>query len=187
MYLSKHPPKYMKRTGALLMNSRQMIRSFTALAVSAATGFALTGCGDEEAGKHHAAQNFHPHDRCQVCGMVIAHYDGPKAECFIKGAGDEAVKFCSTSCAFSFILQPENKRRLQDFYLHDMGVTSWEKPEDTALIDGTKAVYVLGSKAEGAMGTEPVGFSQESAAKKFIEKEGGKLSDFGSITLDSIK
>lgn len=116
--------------------------------------------------------------------MVIVHYPGPKAEIFIKGADGEAVKFCSGRDAFTFALQPENARRLIGFFIHDMGKTGWEKPDDAALVDATKAVYVYGHDVDGVMGNEPVAFISQDKAQEFIKKHGGKLYAYKDVTLE---
>ena len=92
------------------------------LALAAIACAALVGCS-EEATEVVKAVPIGAHDRCKMCGMVIVHYPGPKAEIFIKGADGEAVKFCSGRDAFTFALQPENARRLIGFFIHDMGKT----------------------------------------------------------------
>lgn len=126
------------------------------------------------------AVSFDKHDRCHLCGMVIAHYDGPKAEVFLKNI-DEAVKFCSVRDAFTFALQPENARRLHTFYVHDMSAGDWEKPG--ALIDAKSAYFVYGSAKEGVMGPEPVPFAEKSAAEAFKQAEGGNILRYDEITL----
>ena len=143
----------------------------------------LAGCS-EEAAVSVAPVAFDAHDRCHMCGMVIAHYEGPKAEVFIKGAEGEAVKFCSGRDAFTFALQPENARRLLGFFIHNMGETDWESPSDAALIDATKAVYVYGHDIEGVMGSEPAAFSSEEKARAFMAKHGGKLVSYKDVTLE---
>ena len=72
----------------------------------------LSGCGGEEAPKAHQPVPIGAHDRCHLCGMVIVHYEGPKAQIFIKDV-EEPLKFCSGRDAFTFALQPENARRLE--------------------------------------------------------------------------
>lgn len=143
----------------------------------------LVGCS-EDAVESVKPVAFDAHDRCKMCGMVIAHYPGPKAEVFIKGAEGEPVKFCSGRDAFTFALQPENARRLLGFYVHDMGATSWDKPEDAYLIDATKAVYVYGHNIDGVMGNEPAAFKDEAKAHTFIDKHGGKLYAYKDVTLE---
>ncbi len=155
------------------------IRAFVLAGAFAA---ALCGCS-EEAAKAVSAVPFDAHDRCKMCGMVIAHYPGPKAEVFIKGVEDEAVKFCSGRDAFTFALQPENARRLVGFFVHDMGKTSWEKPDDAALIDATKAFYVYGHNIDGVMGNEPAAFSDKEKAEAFAKEHGGRIYAYKDVTL----
>lgn len=154
------------------------------LAVLLAAGVLLTGCGDEAKKQTFHPVPFHEHDRCNLCGMVISHYEGPKAELFIKGAEDTAVKFCSGRDAFTFALQPENSRRLLAFFVHDMAKTAWAKPDDKALADATKAVYVYGHDLPGVMGNEPAAFTTQSAAQDFVAKHGGKIYSYADITLE---
>lgn len=153
------------------------------LALAAIACAALVGCS-EEATEVVKAVPIGAHDRCKMCGMVIVHYPGPKAEIFIKGADGEAVKFCSGRDAFTFALQPENARRLIGFFIHDMGKTGWEKPDDAALVDATKAVYVYGHVVDGVMGNEPVAFTSQDKAQEFIKKHGGKLYAYKDVTLE---
>ncbi len=149
-----------------------------------AAGVLLTGCGEDSQKQTFTPVAFDAHDRCNLCGMVIAHYEGPKAELFIKGAEDAAVKFCSGRDAFTFALQPENARRLLAFFVHDMGATSWAKPEDKALIDATKATYVYGHDQAGVMGNEPAAFASKGSALAFVEKHGGKIYSYADVTLE---
>ena len=136
------------------------------LALAAIACAALVGCS-EEATEVVKAVPIGEHDRCKMCGMVIVHYPGPKAEIFIKGADGEAVKFCSGRDAFTFALQPENARRLIGFFIHDMGKTGWEKPD-----------------VDGVMGNEPVAFTSQDKAQEFIKKHGGKLYAYKDVTLE---
>lgn len=150
----------------------------------AALPLLLTGCGEDEGAKTFSPVPFGKYDRCQVCGMVISHYEGPKAEVIIKGAENEPVKFCSGRDAFSFALQPENRRRLLAFFIHDMAATDWAEPADEALIPAKDAWYVYGSAKVGVMGTEPIAFGTEAGAKAFQEKEGGRIIRYADVTLD---
>lgn len=146
---------------------------------------ALAGCGGQktETGAI-AAQPFAAHDRCHMCGMTIAHYEGPKAEVFVKGAEDTPLKFCSGRDAFTWALQPENARRLKAFFVHDMGSTVWAKPDDKALIDATGAVFVYGHDIAGVMGDEPAAFATRSAARAFAAEHGGRLYGYPEVTLE---
>lgn len=161
---------------------KTLVLAFSALL---SVGF-LTGCGGEEKVDGISPVPFDKHDRCHVCGMVISHYEGPKAEIFIKGAEGEAVKFCSGRDAFSFALQPENARRLKAFFIHDMARADWNKPDDEMLTDATAAYYVIGSNAQGVMGPEPVAFSSREKAAVFSQNHGGSIVTYSEVTLEAL-
>ena len=146
----------------------------------------LTGCGSDDKEAAFKPVAFDKHDRCHVCGMVISHYEGPKAEVFIKGADGEAVKFCSGRDAFSFALQPENARRLEAFFIHDMARAKWSAPDDKYLIDAKTAVYVVGSDAVGVMGPEPIAFSDPDKARTFSQNHGGEVVSYAAVSLDML-
>lgn len=147
----------------------------------------LSGCGDEAGERVLKPVPFGEHDRCHLCGMVISHYEGPKAEIILKGAEETPLKFCSGRDAFTFALQPENQRRLLAFYIHDLGATSWETPDDKALIAAKDAHYVYGHRREGVMGAEPAAFGRLDAAKAFAAEWGGKTLEYADITLSRLE
>ena len=146
----------------------------------------LSGCGGEEAPKAHQPVPIGAHDRCHLCGMVIVHYEGPKAQIFIKDV-EEPLKFCSGRDAFTFALQPENARRLEAFFIHDLAKTGWKKPDDRAFVDARSMHYVYGHNIAGVMGNEPAAFSDKKAAMDFIAKESGSLVGYKDVTLDLLE
>lgn len=144
----------------------------------------LSGCNQEKDNKITLNPvKFDKHDRCHLCGMVIAHYEGPKAEIFIKNV-EEPIKFCSVRDAFTFALQPENKRRLQAFFVHAMDSASWDKPFDAPLLSAKEMFFVYGSRQDGVMGVEPIPFKTKSAAEDFIKKLGGRVVAYPEIDLN---
>ncbi len=143
----------------------------------------LSACGKESTEVAHKPHPFHEHDRCHICGMAILRYEGPKSEIFIKNV-EEPVKFCSVRDGFTFALQPENQRRLEAFFVHDMGSAQWEKPQDSALVNARDAYFVYGSKILGVMGDEPIPFADEKAAEAFARENGGRVLRFKDITLN---
>ena len=161
-----------------------MLKKFAMIATASSLAMMLGGCGDEASQKTYLPVPFEKHDRCHLCGMVIAHYEGPKAEVIIKGAEDTPLKFCAGRDAFTYALQPENKRRLLAFYIHDLAKTDWETPDDKYLIAADQAMYVYGHRREGVMGDEPAAFSDKAAAEAFIKEWGGKIYQYKDITLE---
>lgn len=65
-----------------------MLKKVAMIATASSLAMMLGGCGDEASQKTYLPVPFEKHDRCHLCGMVIAHYEGPKAEVIIKGAED---------------------------------------------------------------------------------------------------
>ncbi|WP_191488278.1 nitrous oxide reductase accessory protein NosL [Pseudomonas sp. FEN] len=123
---------------------------------------------------------FHKSDECHVCGMVIADFPGPKGEVVEKG---KVRKFCSTAEMLGWWLQPENHLAETKLYVHDMGKSAWEKPDDHYLIDATKAYYVVGTKLKGSMGVVLASFSDEAVARKLASEQGGRVLRFEDIDL----
>lgn len=146
----------------------------------------ISGCdktsSTQEALKPVAIQK---HDRCQLCGMTILNYDGPKAQAYIKDV-QEPILFCSGRDGFVFALQPENARRLKAFFVHDIAKTDFNEPNDQFFMDAKKAHFVYGSRRDGVMGVEPVAFSDKSAAERFIQEWGGRLLTYPDITLSTL-
>ncbi|MGF1748088.1 nitrous oxide reductase accessory protein NosL [Vibrio cionasavignyae] len=146
----------------------------------------LFGCGESEQQQViRQAQAIESADECHLCGMVITNYPGPKGQAYQKGS-DTTVRFCSTKDMFSYILQPDNQRQIEQIFVHDMSKTPWQKPEDEYFIDGKTAWYVIGSNQTGAMGKTLASFSKESDAKAFSTEFGGEVYRFDDITLDKL-
>jgi copper chaperone NosL len=115
---------------------------------------------------------FHPGDECHVCGMVISDFPGPKGAAV--GAGG-TKKFCSPAEMLGWWLQPENHRADVKLYVHDMGRSHWDAPDDAHLIDARTAYFVIGSRLKGAMGVVLASFSNLEAAQKLAHEAGGKV------------
>jgi len=121
---------------------------------------------------------FHDGDECHVCGMVISDFPGPKGEAVTAGG---VKKFCSAAEMLGWWLQPENRGRDMKLYVHDMGRSVWEHPDDSHLIDATSAYYVIGTPLKGAMGAVLASFAEEGAAQKLAAEHGGRVLRFEEI------
>ncbi|MBC3372947.1 nitrous oxide reductase accessory protein NosL [Pseudomonas sp. SWRI92] len=119
-----------------------------------------------------AALAFHPADECHVCGMVITDFPGPKGAA-VGASGTK--KFCSPAEMLGWWLQPENHRDDVELYVHDMGRSHWNTPDDAHLIDARTAYFVIGSGLKGAMGVVLASFSDPKAAQKLASETGGKV------------
>jgi copper chaperone NosL len=123
---------------------------------------------------------FHPNDECHVCGMVISEFPGPKGQVVER---DGVKKFCSTAEMLGWWLQPENHHDTAKLYVHDMGRSHWDAPDDTQLIDARTAFYVIGTGLKGAMGVVLASFADEAKAQKVAADTGGRVLRFTEIDL----
>lgn len=153
------------------------IRVLAALLV----GLLLTACDKEQASSFSDAPvAFHPNDECHVCGMVINEFPGPKGQMVEQGG---VKKFCSTAEMLGWWLQPENHHDTAKLYVHDMGRSQWDTPDDRHLIDARTAFYVLGTGLKGAMGVVLASFADEAKAQKVATDTGGRVLRFTEIDL----
>lgn len=139
----------------------------------------LAGCNEaEQTERVLEPVAFHASDECHVCGMAIGDFPGPKGQAVGKGG---VKKFCSTAELLGWWLQPENRVGDAKLYVHDMGRSTWEQPDDHYLIDATTAYYVAGTDLKGAMGAVLATFADESAAKALATMHGGRVLRFEDI------
>jgi copper chaperone NosL len=78
-------------------------------------------------------------------------------------------------------LQPENHHGEARLYVHDMGRSPWNAPNDAHLIDAKDAFYVVGTQLKGAMGVVLASFSSQQAAQKLAADQGGRVLRFSEI------
>lgn len=140
----------------------------------------MAGCGDDKEAVQPTLEPvaFHASDECHVCGMVIASFPGPKGQAVAK---EGVKKFCSTAELLGWWLQPENRLLDAKLYVHDMGRSVWEHPDDEHLIDATTAYYVVGTSLKGAMGASLASFSSEQQAQDLATQHGGRVLRFADI------
>ena len=155
--------------------------AFTALATSSL----LAGCGDKAAEQQSLAPvEIDRSTSCELDGMLLADYPGPKAQ--IHYAGQEKPSFfCDTIELFNTLLAGEQVRAVRAVYVQDMGKADWNEPKGH-WIDAKTAVYVLGSKRHGSMGPTIASFAQEADAQKFAAEYGGKLLRFADVKPDMV-
>ena len=160
---------------------RRALLGLAAFAVLAPLVGGLAGCSERaDDGQSLAAVEFTAATACELDGMLLADYPGPKAQILYAGARDP-VYFCDTVEMFNMLLRPEQVRKVLAVYVQDMGRADWERPRGQWM-DAKTGVYVVGSKRHGSMGPTVASFSQEADAKVFVEKWGGKLLRFSEVT-----
>ncbi|WP_394132242.1 nitrous oxide reductase accessory protein NosL [Shewanella maritima] len=154
------------------------------LLVSLLLGLMVSACNSPETSAEHIhPEGIHDHDRCHMCGMMITKYPGPKGEIALKNA-EASPKFCSTRDMFNFALQPENQRQIAGMFVHDIGSTDWQTPNDEHLINATSAWYVYGTSRKAVMGSAVASFATKEAATEFAQEYGGAVLKFDQITLE---
>ena len=117
---------------------------------------------------------------CELDGMLLADYAGPKAQIHYAGLA-APVFFCDTVELFDTLLRAEQVRKISAVFVQDMGLADWEQPRGH-WTGARSAVYVQGSRRHGSMGPTLASFSLDTEAKKFIQLWGGKILRFDEIT-----
>lgn len=109
----------------------------------------------------------HGAERCEICGMVISETE--RHIIHLKDGTRSAV--CSFACASTLIEK-----------IGDANVMKVEAGDFLTgrLIDAQKAYYVEGSKMKGHMGSICLPFVDETIAKRFVEKKGGRVTSFSN-------
>ena len=158
---------------------RRRLLGWAALIPLGALG-GLSGCGERrDETQALAPVEFGAATACELDGMLLADYPGPKAQIHYAGAA-APVFFCDTVELFNMLLRPEQVRQVLAVYVQDMGQADWEQPRGH-WTDAKIGYYVLGSKRHGSMGPTIASFAQESDAKKFAAQWGGKLLRYAEI------
>ncbi|RQO78822.1 nitrous oxide reductase accessory protein NosL [Acidovorax sp. FJL06] len=160
--------------------TRRQLLGWAALA-SLGTLTGLAGCSQADNG----TQSLKPVEidrttSCELDGMLLADYPGPKAQVRFAGQ-DKPAFFCDTVELFSTLLAGEQVRAVQAVYVQDMGKADWNAPQGH-WIDGKAALYVVGGKRHGSMGPTIGSFAQEADAQKFAAEYGGKVLRFAEVT-----
>lgn len=140
---------------------------------------ALLGCNQSNTAQALAPVEIDAHTTCDLDGMQLADYPGPKAQ--IRYAGQEAPAFfCDTVEMFHTLLAPEQVRVIEVVYVQDMGRADWDQPQGN-WIDAKTGIYVLGSKRHGSMGPTIAAFAREADAQNFVKQWGGQLLRYGEV------
>ncbi|MDT8990745.1 nitrous oxide reductase accessory protein NosL [Curvibacter sp. APW13] len=152
-------------------------RSALALALLAPLSFA--GCDSSGGAKAMAPLEIDASTTCELDGMLLADYPGPKGQVFYSGQ-DKPQFFCDTVELLHTLLLPEQVKALAAAYVQDMGKADWDKPQGQ-WIDAKTALYVFGGKRHGSMGPTIASFALEADAQAFAKQWGGKVVRFADI------
>lgn len=156
-----------------------------ALAAAFAALALLAGCSDKASEQQALAPvEIDRATSCELDGMLLSEYGGPKAQIHYAGQ-DKPAFFCDTVELFNTLLAGEQVRPIRAVYVQDMGQAEWEHPQGH-WIDAKTAIYVVGGKRHGSMGPTIASFAQEADATKFAQEYGGKVLRFADIKLDMV-
>ncbi len=117
---------------------------------------------------------------CDLDGMLLADYPGPKAQLYYEGDPNPHW-CCDTVEMFSTLLKPEQSRPIRAAWVQDMAQADWDHPRGH-WFDAKTGFYVFGSRRRGSMGPTVASFWQEADARAFITREGGKLLRYAEVT-----
>jgi copper chaperone NosL len=163
------------------MNNHRRQFLLGAACMSAAAAATLAGCGRAPGDTAlPQAVEIDPATTCDLDGMLLADYAGPKAQ--IHYAGQAApVFFCDTTEMFSALLMPEQARAVRAAYVQDMARADWDAPRGHWFHAHT-GWYVAGSKRHGSMGRTIASFADEAGARRFAQDWGGRVLRYAEVT-----
>ncbi|MEY2152186.1 nitrous oxide reductase accessory protein NosL [Rhodanobacter sp. 115] len=143
----------------------------------------LAACSGSRAPPRQAAVDIHKDDVCAVCGMYVSAGPGPRGEAWVHGY-KTPLKFGSTRDFFAYVLEPENKARLQQLLVQDSAQINWRHPSNEArtFVDARTAWYVAWQPMSGLMGATFASFATRTDAEAFVHAHGGELLRFSDMT-----
>ncbi|MBK7717936.1 MAG: nitrous oxide reductase accessory protein NosL [Simplicispira sp.] len=145
---------------------------------------AWPGCGKAGPRQHSPPVEIDRSTSCELDGMLLADYPGPKAQIHYDGQAQPAF-FCDTTELLNTLLAGEQVRAIRAVYVQDMAQADWDHPEGH-WTDAQAAFYVLGSKRHGSMGPTVGSFAKEADAQRFAADYGGKVFPFAAIQPDMV-
>jgi copper chaperone NosL len=165
------------------MKPIQLTLRYTLVSAALCVLAGLSACGDK-AETAVVAVEIDPATTCDLDGMLLADFPGPKAQIHFKNEAKPTF-YCDTVEMFNTLLKPEQVKPIRAVMVQDMGKADWDQPRGN-WFDARSGIYVLGSKRKGSMGPTIASFAQEADAQAFAAKHGGKVLRFGQITRDMV-
>jgi len=167
------------------LTRRRTLGALGTFGLAAFTTLLLPACGEKAAEAQSAVPvDFDRATSCELDGMLLADYPGPKAQVHYAGQ-DKPAFFCDTVELFHTLLAAEQVRPIRAAYVQDMGQADWSEPRGH-WTDAKTATYVVGSKRHGSMGPTIASFAQEADATRFAAEYGGKVLRYAGITRDMV-
>ena len=123
------------------------------------------------------------------CQMNLLEHDGPKAQTHLAGLPRTPLFFSQVRDAVAYQRMPEQNYEILAIWVNDMGApgATWAVPGQNNWISAQDAIYVVGSRAVGGMGTpETVPFADTEKAHKFAELNDGEVMRLAEISDDAV-
>jgi copper chaperone NosL len=139
----------------------------------------LVACGKPEDAAPPAPVEIGAGTVCELDGMMLAEYGGPKAQVHYAGLA-APVFFCDTVEMFAALLRPEQARAVRAAFVQDMAKADWDKPRGH-WFDARTGFFVVGSKRHASMGPTIVSFVLRDEAQRFAAQWGGKVLAFAEV------
>lgn len=165
------------------MKPIQLTLRYTLVSAALCVLAGLSACGDKTETAVVAVE-IDPATTCDLDGMLLADFPGPKAQIHFKNEAKPTF-YCDTVEMFNTLLKPEQVKPIRAVMVQNMGKADWDQPRGN-WFDARSGIYVLGSKRKGSMGPTIASFAQEADAQAFAAKHGGKVLRFGQITRDMV-
>jgi copper chaperone NosL len=162
------------------INRRQLLLATLALGAQAAR----SACARQTA-QAVVAADFDAASTCDLDGMLLADYPGPKGQIHFAGDGGPTW-YCDTVEMFSTLLKPEQFRSVLGVFVQDMELADWDQPRGH-WFDARTGTYVLGSRKRGPMGPTIASFRQEAAAHRFADSFGGQVMRFADVKPEMVE
>lgn len=142
----------------------------------------LAACGEQEAKAPPPPARMTAEAVGYYCQMYVLEHEGPKAQIHLESQA-APVWFSQVRDAVAYMRRPDEPRDIAAVYVSDMGkAASWAAPGEDNWIDAKAAVYVIESRAVGAMGApEVVPFGERAAAERFVQERGGRIVALAEI------
>lgn len=152
------------------------------IAACAAPLTGLLGCTETGSATAVTPVEIDPATTCDLDGMLLADYPGPKAQIHYAGTA-QPVFCCDTKEMFAMLLAPEQVKPVRAVFVQDMARADWEQPRGH-WFDAKAGFYVGGSKRRGSMGPTYASFAAEADARAFAAQYGGKVLRFAEVRVD---
>lgn len=167
------------------MNRLTKVLSSIGIISLAIATIVLVGCGEKTQQQVAAppAVIIKNGEECDLCGMYINRFPGPKGQVFERGLASPK-RFCSTRDMFAYVLQPEHQHRAEHIYVHDVASAPWDEQGNAQYTNAKNAYFVTGHKLQGAMGPALASFARQADAVAFAEKQGGKVLTFEQVDIN---